>query len=146
MGFMTGYITKVCFDVFHSSTSSKLTSTDGRAYPDISAQGQFFAYVWNGTEGIISGTSASTPLMSGIIALVNDELLSCGKRPLGFLNPFIYKKGYKGFTDIKSGSAAGCGVDGFNATKGWDPVTGFGTPIFPVLAGLAKSFGKGWKE
>lgn len=32
------------------------------------------AYVWNGTEGVISGTSASTPLMSGIIALVNNDL------------------------------------------------------------------------
>lgn len=112
----------------------------GRAYPDISAQGQYFAYFWNGTEGVISGTSASTPLMSGIIALVNDVLLSHGKPVLGFLNPFLYSKGYKGFTDITSGSAVGCNVDGFAAKEGWDPVTGFGTPIFPVLAELAKGY------
>lgn len=36
----------------------------------------------------------------------------------------------------------GCGVDGFPATKGWDPVTGFGTPVSfgyglrPTLTGL----------
>jgi len=116
-----------------------LYNKSGRAYPDISAQGQYFAYVWNGTEGVISGTSASTPLTAGILSLVNDELLACGKKPLGFLNPWLYKKGFKGFTDIVAGSAAGCGVDGFNATAGWDPVTGFGTPIFPVLAELAKN-------
>ncbi|KUJ07644.1 tripeptidyl-peptidase 1 precursor [Mollisia scopiformis] len=116
-----------------------LYNKGGRAYPDLAAQGQYFAYVWNGTEGVISGTSASTPLMSGIISLVNDDLLSNGKAPLGFLNPWLYTRGYKGFTDITSGSAAGCGVDGFNATEGWDPVTGFGTPIFPLLTDLAKN-------
>jgi tripeptidyl-peptidase-1 len=79
--------------------------------------------------------------MSGIIALVNDDLLSHGKPPLGFLNPWLYSRGYKGFMDITSGSAAGCGVDGFNATTGWDPVTGFGTPIFPLLTELAKKSG-----
>lgn len=91
----------------------------GRGYPDIAAQGQYFAYVWNGTEGVISGTSASTPLMAGIIAMVNDALISSGKPTLGFLNPWLYQKGYKGFTDILSGSAVGCQTDGFPAVKGW---------------------------
>ncbi|KAI2633346.1 tripeptidyl-peptidase 1 precursor [Xylaria nigripes] len=109
----------------------------GRGYPDISAQGLYFAYFWNGTEGTISGTSASTPLTSGILSLVNDALLSSGKRPLGFLNPWLYAKGYKGLNDITEGSAVGCGVDGFPAAKGWDPVTGLGTPDFPELVKLA---------
>ncbi|RFU25106.1 hypothetical protein B7463_g11230, partial [Scytalidium lignicola] len=106
-----------------------LYNKSGRAYPDIAAQGQSFAWVWNGTFGTISGTSASTPLMSGIIALVNDVLLTTGKPALGFLNPWIYSQGFQGFTDIVNGSAAGCQVDGFPATEGWDPVTGFGTPV-----------------
>ncbi|KAG9230195.1 tripeptidyl-peptidase 1 precursor [Amylocarpus encephaloides] len=113
-----------------------LYNAEGRAYPDIAAQGQYFAYVWNGTEGVISGTSASTPLMAGILALVNDALSSAGQPPLGFLNPWLYSRGFKGFTDITSGSAAGCQVDGFPATEGWDPVTGFGTPVFPSLVKL----------
>lgn len=121
-----------------NGTYNGLYNSKGRAYPDIAAQGQYFAYVWNGTEGVISGTSASTPLMSGIISLVNDALLECGKSPLGFLNPWLYSKGYKGFTDIVGGSAVGCQVAGFAAKKGWDPVTGFGTPIFPKLVDLAK--------
>ncbi|KAI1393236.1 tripeptidyl-peptidase 1 precursor [Hypoxylon trugodes] len=114
-----------------------LYNKKGRGYPDISAQGLYFAYFWNGTEGTISGTSASCPLTGGIISLVNDALISTGKPPLGFLNPWLYSKGYKGLTDITSGSAVGCGVDGFPAVEGWDPVTGLGTPVFPELVALA---------
>ncbi|KAI0391758.1 tripeptidyl-peptidase 1 precursor [Xylariaceae sp. FL0594] len=115
----------------------QLYNQKGRAYPDIAAQGLYFAYFWNGTEGVISGTSASTPLMSGILSLVNDALLASGKRPLGFLNPWLYAIGYKGLNDITIGSAHGCGYAGFPAVKGWDPVTGLGTPDFPKLVKLA---------
>ena len=31
------------------------------------------------------------------------------------------------------GSNPGCDTNGFNATKGWDPVTGLGTPNFAKL-------------
>lgn len=106
-----------------------LITIDGRGYPDLSAQGLYFAFWWNGTESSISGTSASCPLMSSVISLVNDALIASGKSPLGFLNPWLYSKGYQGFTDILSGSSHGCGVDGFPVTKGWDPITGFGTPV-----------------
>ncbi|KAH9883861.1 tripeptidyl-peptidase 1 precursor [Xylariomycetidae sp. FL2044] len=108
----------------------------GRGYPDISAQGLYFAYFWNGTEGTISGTSASTPLLGGILSLVNDALISNGKPPMGFINPWLYAKGFGALTDITSGSAVGCGVEGFPATEGWDPVTGFGTPIFPKIINI----------
>ncbi|KAG9236157.1 putative Tripeptidyl-peptidase SED2 [Amylocarpus encephaloides] len=110
----------------------------GRGYPDLSAQGLYFAFVQNLTEGSISGTSASCPLMASIISLVNDALISSHRPPLGFLNPWLYAKGYKGFTDILSGNSQGCGVTGFPVTKGWDPITGFGTPNFPELVRLAK--------
>lgn len=106
-----------------------LYTKTGRAYPDISAQGLYFAYFWNGTEGTISGTSASTPLTASILSLVNDARLAAGKPTLGFLNPWLYYEGYKGLTDVVSGSAHGCNVDGFPAAKGWDPVTGLGTPV-----------------
>lgn len=105
-------------------------NASGRAYPDISAQGSYFATVWNGTETLVSGTSASTPLFAAIIALVNDALIAGGKPTLGFLNPWLYKKGYRAFTDITSGSAVGCSEigdgKGFPAVEGWDPVSGFG--------------------
>jgi subtilase family serine protease len=103
-----------------------LYNKKGRGYPDLAAQGLYFAYFWNGTEGTISGTSASCPLTAGIFALVNDALLASGKPALGFLNPWLYKKGYKGLNDITIGSSHGCNVEGFPVTKGWDPITGFG--------------------
>jgi len=117
---------------------SGLYNSTGRGYPDISAQGLYFAFAFNQTFSSISGTSASTPLSASILALVNDELLSCGRPPLGWINPWLYAKGYKGFTDITSGNASSCGTDGFPVTQGWDPVTGFGTPIFPEIVKLAK--------
>ncbi|KAH5418606.1 hypothetical protein HBI67_181230 [Parastagonospora nodorum] len=115
-----------------------LYNSAGRGYPDISAQGLYFEFVWNSTNGVISGTSASSPLAASVIALVNDALISAGKPTLGFLNPWLYKKGYKGFTDVLSGGNGGCNTTGFAVTKGWDAVTGFGTPIFPELVKLAK--------
>ena len=69
---------------------------------------------------------------------------------MGFLNPWLYSHGRRGLTDIVDGRNIGCrGVfdggqkgkfvhnAGFNATEGWDPVTGLGTPSWPGLVGAA---------
>lgn len=106
----------------------------GRGYPDIAGQGYNYAEVWNSRDMRVSGTSASTPAVAAIFALVNDALLAAGKSSLGFINPWLYKRGYKAYTDITSGSAEGCSEIGdglgFPAKEGWDAVTGFGTPRF----------------
>ncbi|KAJ7126440.1 subtilisin-like protein [Mycena crocata] len=101
--------------------------------PDVSAQGSRFQIVWQGQRISIGGTSASTPVFAGLVALLNDALLAEGRSPLGFLNPLLYKRGAHAFNDIVVGSNPGCGTKGFNATKGWDPVTGLGTPDFKAL-------------
>ncbi|KAI9687588.1 MAG: hypothetical protein M1822_002198 [Bathelium mastoideum] len=105
-----------------------LFNASGRAYPDISAQGQRFAVVYDGEVITVDGTSAATPTASSVLSLVNDALIAAGKSPLGFFNPLLYKTAYAGFNDITSGSSTGCGTDGFPAETGWDAVTGFGTP------------------
>ena len=105
----------------------------GRAFPDISAQSQHFGIAWYGRPILLDGTSASCPTAASIIALVNDALVAQGKPVLGFLNPWLYSRGYQAFTDILTGSSRGCDTDGFPATKGWDPVTGFGTPVSLLL-------------
>lgn len=114
-----------------------LYNKNGRGYPDIAAQGQRFVTIWDGRVVLLDGTSASTPTASAVLALVNDALLAAGKPALGFLNPWLYRFGYNAFTDILSGSAIGCGGDGFPAKAGWDAVTGFGTPFFPKVKDLA---------
>jgi len=81
-----------------------------------------------------NGTSCSAPTFASIIALLNDQLITAGKKPLGFLNPLLYSaNGSAALTDIISGSNPGCGTNGFNATENWDPVTGLGTPVFSKL-------------
>ena len=83
--------------------------------------------------------------MSGVLALVNDALISSGRPPMGFLNPWLYSKGYKGFTDILSGGNGGCNTTGFPVKQGWDAVTGFGTPVFPEIVKLARGWWSGVK-
>ncbi|KAK2466005.1 hypothetical protein APHAL10511_001646 [Amanita phalloides] len=107
-----------------------LYNPDGRAFPDVAAQGDFFRIWVSGVPIRIGGTSAASPAFTGFIALLNDARLRKKQRPLGFLNPLLYSKLYKGLNDITVGHNAGCGTYGFNATVGWDPVTGLGTPNF----------------
>ena len=114
-------------------------NSSGRAYPDISAQGQAYAVVWGGQVIPVDGTSASSPTAASILSLVSDSLIAAGKPPLGFLNPWLYAVGHEGFRDVVQGSALGCHVEGFEAVEGWDPVTGFGTPWFPKLRELARN-------
>lgn len=89
----------------------------------------------------VGGTSASTPVFAGMVALVNDARIAAGKKQMGFLNPWVYKN-TDAFTDITKGNnAIGRGLYklqyGFNCTKGWDPVTGVGTPIFNKMLAAA---------
>jgi tripeptidyl-peptidase-1 len=123
-----------------------LYNTTGRAYPDIAAQGQRLITIWNGNVTLLDGTSAATPAAAAVIALVNDALIAAGKAPLGFLNPWLYQGGWKAFNDVTSGSALGCGTSGFPAAKGWDAVTGWGTPDFLKIkdAVLQGGYGLGW--
>ncbi|KAL8757953.1 MAG: hypothetical protein Q9184_004074 [Pyrenodesmia sp. 2 TL-2023] len=133
-------------------TFKGLYNPNGRGFPDVAAQAYNFTVVDQGAEIRVGGTSASSPAFAGIVALLNGARLERGRKPLGFLNPFIYKYGYRGLTDIVDGGSKGCtGIDiysglpapripgaGWNATKGWDPVTGYGTPIFPKLLALSQ--------
>lgn len=69
--------------------------------------------------------------------MVNDALIAKGKPTLGFLNPWIYGGAYKALNDVTSGSSIGCNTTGFPAQKGWDAVTGYGTPNFKKLVNAA---------
>ncbi|KAH7907732.1 peptidase S8/S53 domain-containing protein [Hygrophoropsis aurantiaca] len=107
---------------------------DSRAYPDLSANGANFVVVIDGNGFNVAGTSASTPVIGAILTLVNDARISAGKSPIGFINPAIYSANFaNAFHDITNGSNPGCGTAGFSAAKGWDPVTGLGTPNFTTL-------------
>ncbi|RYC53786.1 hypothetical protein CHU98_g12422, partial [Xylaria longipes] len=97
----------------------------GRAYPDVAANGDRFVISSGGELLSIGGTSASCPLWGSVITLINEERLTAGKKPVGFIHPVLYAHP-EVFNDITVGDNRGCGTAGFPATEGWDPVTGMG--------------------
>ncbi|KAJ5110435.1 Peptidase S8/S53 subtilisin/kexin/sedolisin [Penicillium argentinense] len=125
---------------------SGLFNAKGRAFPDVAAQGQNFAIYEKGRLTRVDGTSASAPAFAGVIALLNDARIEAGQPPMGFLNPWLYSNSTAVLNDITTGGSTGCDGNGrfngpanggpvvpyasWNATKGWDPVTGLGTPNF----------------
>ncbi|KAF2971878.1 hypothetical protein GQX73_g1707 [Xylaria multiplex] len=127
----------------------------GRGFPDVSAQGYGYRVYDKGALHGYQGTSCSAPAFAGIVGLLNDARLRAGKPTLGFLNPLLYKNPHA-LNDITLGGSTGC--DGrarfhgapngspvipyasWNATAGWDPVSGLGTPNFPKLLKAAVPF------
>lgn len=113
----------------------------GRATPDVSALGEGYMTIIGGRAQPIGGTSASTPFFAGLVSLLNEARQQKDGKPMGFLNPWLYQHP-EAFTDITKGSnKIGRGEFklkyGFNCTKGWDPVTGLGTPIFSKMLAAA---------
>ncbi|KAF1935916.1 tripeptidyl-peptidase-like protein [Clathrospora elynae] len=142
---INGYLKKL------GSQWAGLYNPNGRGFPDVAAQGQRFQVFDKGSLRSVAGTSASAPTFASVVALLNNARIAAGKPSLGFLNPWIYEKGYTGMNDIVDGGSDGCtGRDiysglpapfvpyaSWNATEGWDPVTGHGTPDFQQLLSLS---------
>jgi len=114
----------------------------GRGFPDIAAFGS--AILIYDVYGIdtVGGTSASCPIVAGIVALLNDYVITKTSKPLGFLNPLLYQMAAAhpaAFTDITVGdnicTEGGCSsaCKGYRAAKGWDPVTGLGSPVYTEM-------------
>jgi hypothetical protein len=89
----------------------------------------------DGDDYAEAGTSLSTPLWAGFMALVNQQAAANGQPPVGFANPALYaiakSTGYQAcFHDITTGnnynSATGSPTK-YSATAGYDLCTGLGT-------------------
>lgn len=109
-----------------------------RGYPDVSANGANYVIAANGKFSLTFGTSASTPTFASLVNMINEERLAAGKSSVGFMNPTLYTNPQV-LNDITNGGNQGCGTPGFNSTKGWDPVTGLGTPNYPAMLQLFMS-------
>jgi subtilase family serine protease len=110
-----------------------------RGVPDVAynagVAGGVIAY-WGVGGGfyIFGGTSAGSPQWSGIIADIN----SVFKRPVGFINQWLYQLGGQGVLnglvhDVTIGNNGFDGVPGYPASAGYDLATGWGTPNFGNL-------------
>ncbi|KAA1473170.1 family S53 protease [Dentipellis sp. KUC8613] len=116
------------------STYKGRFNVSGRAFPDVATIGDFVPIVYEGTNQMEEGTSCSAPIFASVVALLNSELLAAGKSVLGFLNPLLWSGKFEGaLNDVTTGSNPGCDTNGFSASAGWDPVTGFGTPNYAKM-------------
>ena len=131
--------------------------------------GQNLSIVYAGQDTLEGGTSASTPLWASIITLINQRRLAAGKSTVGFVNPVLYahpeafndvsasilvvhikrvfalanivwRQVIQGF-NTQYLNSTGCNgtAPAFNATPGWDPATGLGSPNVPVLIDIFMS-------
>jgi len=114
----------------------------GRGFPDVAGLGSQVLIVDAGSIEPVGGTSCASPIFAGVISLLNDYVITNTGKPLGFLNPLLYKMAAANpasFTDITKGdnicTEDGCSpaCKGYYCAKGWDPVTGLGTPVYPEM-------------
>ncbi|CAF0935900.1 unnamed protein product [Didymodactylos carnosus] len=126
------------FKLMKCQPPTSMYNRRNRGFPDVSAFGTHGFFVFNGTYHTFGGTSMSAPLWAGIVSILNSYSLKRTNKTLGFLNPLLYKMSEecpKCFNDITLGDnkcpdASYCTskCQGFQATRGWDPVTGLGSP------------------
>ncbi|KAL7945380.1 peptidase S8/S53 domain-containing protein [Trichoderma barbatum] len=124
---------------FYNTTLSKdiganggVFNRGGRGFPDVSAVGHRVVCTRFDSVFLGGGTSAAAPIVAAMLTRINEERLKAGMPTLGFVTPALYANPSV-FNDITVGSSSGCSTTGFAAAKGWDPVTGLGTPDYPKL-------------
>jgi subtilase family serine protease len=116
-------------------TTTQQQLNNRRGVPDVSAAADpntALAVYSQGAWQPVGGTSASTPIWAGMMAIA-DQMAG---RPLGFINPALYKLASnpstyaQDFRDVTVGNNTNviAGVQGYAAGTGWDAVTGLGTP------------------
>jgi kumamolisin len=98
--------------------------SEGRGLPDVAAHADprtgYLVRV-DGVDTVLGGTSASTPLMAGLVARLN-QTLGCR---IGYFNPYLYKELARAdtFRTITQGNNGH-----YEARYGWDACTGWGSP------------------
>jgi subtilase family serine protease len=120
-----------------------------RAVPDVAADASphtGMAVVTSPSAGKYTisgsgGTSASAPMWAGLVALADQY----AGRHLGFVNAALYRIGHsrfyhKAFHDVTAGNNTvrfpPKTINGYYAARGWDAVTGWGSPNATTLVSL----------
>jgi len=137
-------------------TGPGVPSDNARHVPDValsaSADHDGYLVYTGGSQQVYGGTSAPTPSFAGIVAILNQYLVSSGAQSapgLGNINPKLYALAQSApgaFHDITTGNnivtvacssrSAFCGTQavGFSAGVGYDEVTGLGSVDAAQLA------------
>jgi hypothetical protein len=117
-------------------------SSTFRNFPDVAVDA-FMTELLNGSPSGFFGTSVSTPLWAGFMALVNQQANINRVGRVGFANPVLYAIGLtanqpqpnlysQSFNDVIGGSTGR-----FTAVAGYDLTSGWGTPRCGLIAQLA---------
>ena len=106
-----------------------------RLSPDVAAVADPFTgvrIIFDQQEAVGAGTSQAAPIWAALTVLMNQYLVAHGGRPLGHVNPLLYRvaagANLPGFRDIGYGGNA---VD--FSQPGYDVVTGLGSPNVDYL-------------
>jgi kumamolisin len=106
----------------------------GRGIPDVAAVASpdpGLSVFVRGKWAAAGGTSVAAPIWAGLLARVNAARVAGRAARLGAANAALYAVGRgasRPFRDVVRGDNGYAGVSGFTAGKGWDPVTGLGSP------------------
>lgn len=105
----------------------KFINLNKRGIPDVAANASTLPGILllvGETEQISMGTSAAAPLWAALVARINQHLNSQGLSNCGFLNPYLYSDEVSvTFNSVTKGN-----IGAYEASEGWDPCTGLGTP------------------
>jgi len=109
----------------------------GRGVPDVAGVADprtGYSILVHGKTAPAGGTSAVAPLWAALVARLVQQL----GRPLGLLQPLLYKDAQPGvltagFRDVTAGDN-----QGYPASPGWDPCTGLGSPDGAALLARLK--------
>jgi kumamolisin len=117
-----------------------------RNVPDVSANADFTFYeCWNNPippqrkenvqcQGNNAGTSFSSPIVTGFVALANQQAAANGVPPVGFLNASLYAlAGGNNYNAVLHDVVNGQCGKGYAAVTGYDLMTGLGSPGGPAL-------------
>jgi subtilase family serine protease len=122
--------------------SSGVPGGSARAVPDVAAFADSFPghlLRFSGEWGTVGGTSASTPLTAGSLAVLSGALTAHGQPPLGYVPPLLYAVGDLGDTgsiyDVTIGSNDTNDIGVYPAASGFDLATGWGSLMYHRLAG-----------
>jgi kumamolisin len=108
----------------------------GRGVPDLAANADpqsGYRVIVGGNGTTIGGTSGVSPLLAGLIALVNE---SCG-RSVGFIHPYIYGAP-EAFRQITEGDNKARGLGYATSGAAWNACTGLGAPDGDAFLALFK--------
>jgi subtilase family serine protease len=104
---------------------------NGRGLPDIAFNADpatGYQIIFQGKNAVVGGTSVSSPVFAGIVALLNERRAQFGKPSIRNLTSILYKMAASlPYKDITAGNNTFNGVTGYNAVAGWDACTGWGS-------------------